>query len=119
LPAASRLGGGNTRDNAEITLQDGANGIVTFEDHLLEATTPIYLRSVSPQRNLNQPLTTADVARILKITPDGVLYLERRGKLRAQHTPSGQRIFQLDDVERLRLARARGVRGELEPPDAA
>jgi DNA-binding transcriptional MerR regulator len=62
-------------------------------------------------------LTTSDAARILNISPDMVRYLERRGKLPAEYTESGQRIFRLEEVEK--LARARGVGGELKPPDAA
>lgn len=72
---------------------------------------------MSPTSDRDELLSTMDVARILNITPDGVRYLERHGKLRAQYLRSGQRTFRLEDVER--LARARGVRGELEPPDAA
>lgn len=62
-------------------------------------------------------LTSGAVAKILKITPNGVRYLEHCGKLPARFTNLGQRIFRRSDVER--LARARGVRDELEPPDAA
>lgn len=63
-------------------------------------------------------MSTSDVARFLNISPDMVRYLERRGKLPAQYVGAGRtRIFRFDDVEK--LARARGVRGELEPPDAA
>ena len=65
----------------------------------------------------DQLLSTSDVAGLLNISADAVRYLERRGKLLAQYTASSQRIFRLDDVEK--LARARGVRGELVPPDAA
>lgn len=72
---------------------------------------------MSPKRKRDQLLSTMDVARILNITPDGVRYLERGGKLPASFTKSGQRIFRERDVQR--LARARGVGGELEPPDAA
>jgi len=68
-------------------------------------------------RDGDELLSTKDAGRILDLTPEGVRYLERRGKLRAQYLRSGQRLFLLGDVER--LARARGVGGELEPPDAA
>jgi excisionase family DNA binding protein len=70
---------------------------------------------MNPRRD--QLLTTSDAAKILNVSPDMVRYLERRGKLPAEYTERGQRIFRLEDVEK--LARARGVRGELEPPDAA
>ena len=69
------------------------------------------------KRERDQLLTTAASAKILNLSPDMVRYLARRGKLPAQYTTTGQMIFRLEDVER--LARARGVGGELEPPDAA
>jgi hypothetical protein len=80
-------------------------------------TRATYRPSMSPTRVRDQLLATSDVGKILKLSPDGVRYLERRGKLRAQYLRSGQRLFRLKDVEK--LARARGVSGELEPPDAA
>jgi len=71
---------------------------------------------MNPRRD--QLLSTSDVARFLNISPDMVRYLERRGKLPAQYVGAGRtRIFRLEDVEK--LARDRGVGGELEPPDAA
>ena len=65
----------------------------------------------------DQLLLTMDAARLLDISANGVRYLVRAGKLPAMFTKSGHRVFILSDVER--LARARGVRGELEPSDAA
>jgi DNA-binding transcriptional MerR regulator len=60
-------------------------------------------------------LSTKDAGEILNLTPDGVRYLERRGKLRAQYLRSGQRVFRLEDVETLRNARAAAAfGGELE-----
>jgi DNA-binding transcriptional MerR regulator len=64
-------------------------------------------------RDRDQLLLTSDVARLLNITSNGVRYLVHCGKLPAEFA-SRQRIFRLRDVER--LARVRGVRGELEPP---
>jgi DNA-binding transcriptional MerR regulator len=64
-----------------------------------------------------QTLLTGAVAKRLGITPNGVRYLAFIGKLPAEFTTSGLRLFRLEDVER--LARARGVGGVLEPPDAA
>jgi excisionase family DNA binding protein len=72
---------------------------------------------MSPTRDRDRLLLTSDVARLLNITANGVRYLVHRGKLPATFASGQQRIFRLKDVER--LARARGVRGELEPPDAA
>ena len=61
-------------------------------------------------------LTTSAVAKILRISPDMVRYLERRGQLPAQRLTSsgrgGQRVFRLDDVER--LAETRGIRAKLD-----
>jgi len=58
-----------------------------------------------------QLLTTSATARILDMTPDGVRALERRGKLRAMRTTTGQRLFARADVESVRDARTRGRRG--------
>jgi DNA-binding transcriptional MerR regulator len=67
-----------------------------------------------------QPLSTRDVASLLDVTCDTVRWYERRGKLPARLTPSGQRIFRRGDVEEFARARAsRGAGGELEPPNAA
>jgi len=71
---------------------------------------------MKPTPDPDQLLSTSDAGKILNLSPDGVRALERRGKLRAQYLRSGQRLFRLGDVER--LARARGVGGEL-PLDAA
>lgn len=68
-------------------------------------------------REHDQLLTTAAAANILHLSADMVRRLAHRGKLPAQYTSTGQMIFMLGDVER--LARARDVRGELEPRDAA
>jgi DNA-binding transcriptional MerR regulator len=50
-------------------------------------------------------LTVADASRILGVVPDTVRYLERVGKLQAQRTSSGWRLFDRRDVERLRRQR--------------
>jgi DNA-binding transcriptional MerR regulator len=73
-----------------------------------------------PVRDVDQLISTSDVARILELTPDGVRYLERRGKLpAAQYLPSGQRLFRLKDVEELARVRAGAVIvGEQQPPAA-
>jgi len=47
-----------------------------------------------------------DAARALDLTPDGVRYLVSRGRLRELRTPSGQRLFLRDDVERLATERS-------------
>ena len=46
-------------------------------------------------------LTTCDVAKILGRSVDRVRDYEREGKLPAQRTRSGQRIFKVSDVEAL------------------
>jgi len=47
--------------------------------------------------------TTNDAARILKRAPATVLYYERTGRLKAERTESGVRLFRRADVERLAL----------------
>ena len=46
-----------------------------------------------------------DTAKALDLTPDGVRYLVSRGRLRELRTPSGQRLFLREDVERLAAER--------------
>jgi excisionase family DNA binding protein len=63
-------------------------------------------------------LTTSAAAKVLYLSVDMTRRLARCGKLPTYYTTtSGHRLFRLSDVQK--LARARGVRGELEPPDAA
>lgn len=46
-------------------------------------------------------LTTSDAAKLLGRSPDRVRGYEREGKLPAQRTRGGQRLFRADDVEQL------------------
>lgn len=55
-------------------------------------------------------LGTVDVALILKCSTEYVRQLERTGKLSAQRTPSGRRIFRTDEVERFAAERERQKR---------
>ena len=55
-------------------------------------------------------LITSEAAKILKMTPAMVRYLERMGKLRAHKTPSGFRVFERTEVEKLAAERARRKR---------
>lgn len=50
-------------------------------------------------------LGTTDVALRLGCSTERVRQLEREGKLTAEKTPSGQRIFMTEDVERLAAER--------------
>jgi DNA-binding transcriptional MerR regulator len=50
-------------------------------------------------------LGTVDVALILRCSTEYVRQLERTGKLSAERTPSGRRIFQADEVTRLAAER--------------
>jgi len=50
-------------------------------------------------------LTKADVAKVLGITPDGVLYLEQKGLLPATRTRGGVRLFDEADVAELATER--------------
>jgi predicted site-specific integrase-resolvase len=55
-------------------------------------------------------LGTVDVALILKCSTEYVRQLEKAGKLSAERTPSGRRIFRTDEVERLAAERERQKR---------
>jgi DNA-binding transcriptional MerR regulator len=46
-----------------------------------------------------------EAARRLQITPEGVRALERRGKLAAERTESGHRLFALTEIQRLKRER--------------
>jgi excisionase family DNA binding protein len=50
---------------------------------------------------MDELLTTSDVARALNRSADRVRGYEREGKLPAQRTRSGQRLFKASDVDRL------------------
>mgnify|MGYP001567081184 FL=1 len=50
---------------------------------------------------MDELLTTSDAARLLLRSVDRVRDYERTGKLPAQRTRSGQRLFKTSDVERL------------------
>lgn len=50
---------------------------------------------------MEELLTTSDAARELKRSADRVRDYEREGRLPAQKTRSGQRLFKACDVERL------------------
>lgn len=56
-------------------------------------------------------LGTVDVALILRCSTEYVRQLERAGKLSAERTPSGRRIFRADEVKRLAAERERQRRG--------
>ena len=53
-------------------------------------------------------LLTSEVARVLGVTPETVRHWERVGRLPAQKTSTGVRLFDRRDVER--FARAREAR---------
>lgn len=59
---------------------------------------------------MNELLTTLDAARRLNRSVDRVRAYEREGKLPAQRTRSGQRLFKASDVDRLA--------GQLKPHNA-
>ena len=50
---------------------------------------------------MSDKLTTNDSARILERAPATVLYYEKTGRLKAERTQSGIRLFNREDVERL------------------
>lgn len=51
-------------------------------------------------------LTTADVARLLNVTPQWVRWLARHGELSCEITEAGQRIFHRSTVRHVLIARA-------------
>jgi len=51
------------------------------------------------------PLETKDAARLLGIGPARVRQLENEGRLRADRTASGTRLFDQREVERLKAER--------------
>jgi hypothetical protein len=51
--------------------------------------------------------TTETVALALQVTPDGVRWLARQGRITFTPTPSGQRLFRPRDVRQLVIERAR------------
>jgi DNA-binding transcriptional MerR regulator len=55
---------------------------------------------------MKPPFTTADASRALEVSPRRVQQLEATGVLAAVRTSSGQRLFDPDDVEALRVKRA-------------
>lgn len=50
---------------------------------------------------MTELLTTADAARLLGVVPATVRQIERQGGLAAKRTPSGVRLFDREEVERL------------------
>jgi len=54
----------------------------------------------------SMPLETQDVAKLLDVSPVRVRQLENAGVLRAERTMSGTRLFDLDEVKRLKATRA-------------
>ncbi|MBL8039414.1 MAG: helix-turn-helix domain-containing protein [Nitrospira sp.] len=54
----------------------------------------------------SQILTTAEVAVVLKRTPDRIRQLAREGTLPFMRTKTGQRIFLARDVEELKARRS-------------
>jgi len=54
---------------------------------------------------MDELLTKADVAKILGITPDAVIFLEKKGHLPAFRTKGGVRLFKAEDVAKLATLR--------------
>jgi DNA-binding transcriptional MerR regulator len=55
-------------------------------------------------------LMTNDVALALRCSPQNVRKLEKQGKLSAQRTAGGYRLFIASEVERLAAERAQNIR---------
>ena len=66
---------------------------------------------------MDELLTTSDAARQLKRSVDRVRDYDREGKLPAQRTRSGQRLFKASDVDRLSKQLGSGKRalGTIDP----
>jgi excisionase family DNA binding protein len=62
-----------------------------------------------------QWLTTADAARALRMTDEGVRWLVRQGQLVAERTRSGQYLFRADDVVQLAQQRAAATLATVRP----
>ncbi len=60
-------------------------------------------------------LSVADAARLLGVVPATVRQMERDGRLPAQRTAGGMRLFRREDVERLVAQRAKA--GQRSEPD--
>lgn len=56
-------------------------------------------------------LTTSDAARVLGCAADTVRSYERIGRLKAQRTSKGHRLFQAKEVEALAKVRASAQKG--------
>lgn len=52
------------------------------------------------------PLETKDAAKLLDVSPGRVRQLETAGLLRADRTMSGTRLYDLEEVKRLKADRA-------------
>lgn len=57
-------------------------------------------------------MTTGEAARLLALSPDGVRWLERGGRLPARRTTNGVRLFRRGDVEDLAAERARAAQNK-------
>jgi excisionase family DNA binding protein len=57
-------------------------------------------------------MTTGEAARVLGLSPDMVRLLERDGRLPAQRTTNGLRLFRRGDVEKLAATRAQTGRSD-------
>jgi DNA-binding transcriptional MerR regulator len=55
-------------------------------------------------------ILTAEAARLLDLTPNGVRVMERRGEIHAERTPSGVRLFDRTVVQRVARTRANRTR---------
>ncbi len=58
----------------------------------------------------DQPMLLSDVSDVLDLGARRIYELEREGKLPAQRTPSGVRVWRRENVERLAAQRAQAQR---------
>ncbi len=71
----------------------------------LGETEGVYESAGVEQRVVSDFLTKADAAQVLGITPDAVIFLEKKGHLPATRTKGGVRLFKAEDVARLATLR--------------
>jgi excisionase family DNA binding protein len=69
-----------------------------------------------PEPHSDNLMTMGEAARVLGLSPDMVRLLERDGRLPAQRTTNGFRLFRRGDVEKLAAERARDARNDRPRP---
>jgi excisionase family DNA binding protein len=82
----------------------GGGGRISHEWFKLPGTSKAKERKPQP----DDLMTTGEAGRLLGLSADMVRWLENEGRLPAQRTTNGVRLFRRSDVEKLAAERARG-----------